>query len=229
MDAVSKRRRSLKVARFSMLLFALLLVFSASGCSFFFMLGKMFFGDPTIPSEFRSRTRIRLAKQDKPIVVVCTTPEFVQAELPAMAFDLTEGILRRLKRHGIPIVNPDKVATWIDDNGGEVGSPGDLAQDFDASFIVMIDIERFRTMAENSPSMYQGNASGAVLVYQVVDDDLGRRAQSVYSGEFRTTYPPMNPISRESMEKKVFQKRFMDHLADQLARQFHDHRLSDDF
>jgi len=229
MDAWLQKIRRISTHQLSVLFVAIVVVTSVSGCSVFVMLGKMFYGDPLIPSEFRSRTRINLAKQDTSLLVVCTTPESVSSELPALQFDLTEGILRRMKRNGIKIVNPDKVADWVDNNGSQVGTPREMAQDFDAGFIVVIDVERFDTTAEKSPHMYQGKSFGNVVVYQVIDDELGKRVQSIYSGEFRTTYPPMNPISQESMERRVFQKRFMDHLADQLARQFHDYRLGDEF
>jgi hypothetical protein len=100
------------------LLMACAVGFSQPGCSLFVMAGKMFFGDPAATSTFTQSTRVDLVKEGKRILVICSTPDAVKTNFPSVDFDLLDGVTRRLKVRGIKVVDPDNVATWLDDHGG---------------------------------------------------------------------------------------------------------------
>ena len=74
----------------------------------------MIWGDPKMPSEFRQKTGINLTKTEKRLLIVCSTPEAVKSEIPSLDLDLIDEITRRLGRNRIQVVNPDKVAKWVD-------------------------------------------------------------------------------------------------------------------
>lgn len=203
------------------------LLTSQAGCSFFINTGRILFGDPVIPSAFRSQTGVNPAKTDKKLLVVCTTPHSIKSEYPAVDFELIDGITRRLKLHGVDMVPPDDVATWIDDNGGMWNDPSELARSFDADYIVHIDLKRFTLREENSPTLWRGRVDGTVFAYEVIDAGGQKSATTVFEREYKSEYPAHYPVSVDRKSLKIFRKEYVDHISDELARYFHDYRMSD--
>lgn len=204
-----------------------LTVSSLTGCSLFLMAGKMLFGDPKIASTFTERTSIDLAKEQKKLLVICRTPYMVENAMPSLEYDLTDGVLRRLKQKRIPTVSPDAVATWMDENGSSNNNPARLAKDFDCDFIAIIEVTSLRFYEENSRDMFRGHALGNIRAFEVKRMGNEKQAMQVYSGEFTSEYPQFSPVSIHSMSERVFQKQFLDSLSQQIARHFHDYRASD--
>jgi hypothetical protein len=200
---------------------------SLTGCSLFVMAGKMFFGDPLIPSSFRSATDINLAKEQKRVLFLCSTPMSIKRDMPSLEIDLVEGITRRLKLSGIEVVDPDAVATRIDDNGGAWDDPRDFAEGLGADYIMHIDLDEFGFQEENSPSMLRGRANGSITVYEVTEEKGITRAEEIYVSEYTSVYPSHHPESADRMSSKAFRKRYVDKVCRQLALVFCDHRFSD--
>lgn len=211
------------------LLAVLVAVTCLSGCSLFVMAGKMLFGDPKIDSTFKERTGVDLVEEEKTLLVICRTPYTVQNSMPSLEYDLTDGILRRLKQRKIKTVSPDKVAVWMDENGGEIGNPSLLAKDFDCDFIAVVEVSSLSFYEENSRDMLRGHASGSIRAFEVksTEGDDSKRASLVYSGEFTSQYPEFSPVSIHSVSERTFQKQFLNQLATQISRHFHDYRMSE--
>ena len=110
---------------------------SVGGCSLFVMAGKMFFGDPKVAASFKNQTGVDLTEGQKSLLVVCRSPHLILNSAPTFEYDLTDGLLRRLKQKGVKVVSPDKVLRWLDDNGGEFEDVRELARDFDVDFIAV--------------------------------------------------------------------------------------------
>lgn len=202
---------------------------SLPGCSLGVMFGKMLTGDPMIPAEFKSRTRVDLAKGKVTVLVVCTTPSSVESDLATLKYDLIDGVARRMKLNGVKVINPDLVASWIDEHGDVGSKPSDLARDFDADYIVHIDVEAFGLREPNSPKLLRGKSSGFVRVFKVEEAGTQRLAHNVYSNEFTSTFPTHQPISEQGRTALTFQKDYVDRVCDQLAEKFYDHRPGTDF
>lgn len=200
---------------------------SLTGCSMFVMTGKMLFGNPRLPCAFRSATGINVADGEKKVVVVCSTPEAVKAEYPAAGFDLLEGVTQRLKREGVEVVSPDDVLTWIDNNGGDWGSPSELAERFQPDVIVHIKLERFTCREDNSPDMYRGRVNGVVVAYRVRTDDDGTHAERIFENDFLSVYPEHNPVAAGKKSARVFQQEYVGRVSAELARFFYDYHASE--
>lgn len=194
------------------------------GCSLGVMVNRMFTGDPTIDSQFKAMTGKDLTKGNDKLVVVCSTPTSVEAELSALNLDLIDGITRRLKVHGVEVVSPDKVARWIDQNGGVVADPTAMANAFDADYIAWIDVESFSIREPSSPKLLRGRAQGFVRVYRVEELSDDKIALAAFNAEFTTTYPAHQPVSENGQTAETFQKTYIDHVCDELAEKFYDHR-----
>jgi hypothetical protein len=192
------------------------------------MAGKALFGDPKQVSEFRSRTGIDLTKSEKRLLVIVRTPQVIEGDLPSLDVDLIDAISRRLKLHGVQVVDPDQVAKWIDHNGGRFDHPTELAREFDTNFIAVIDVESFRLHDDASPNLYHGTAVGQMQVFEVQEVAGSKEALQVFSGNFRNQYPPHGPVPVDSLSPKMFQKRFIDNLSERLGSRFYDFRLGDE-
>jgi hypothetical protein len=202
---------------------------SLPGCSLGVMFGKMVMGEPLIPAEFRKMTQTDLTKGKHTVLVVCTAPDSVDSENSTLAYDLIDGVTRRMKLHGIKVVNPDLIASWIDENGGIGSDPTELANEFDTDYIVFIDVQSFSFREPNSPKLLRGQASGFVRAFEVTEIGGNRRINNVYSSEFTSTYPKHQPVSEQGRSSLIFQKEYMDRFSDVLAEKFYDHRVGGDF
>ncbi len=199
-----------------------------TGCSLFVMAGKMLFDDPKMACAFKQATHVDLQKEQSRVLVIASTPETVRADWTSLSVDLLEGVTRLLKSQGINVVNPDDVATWLDDNGGTVDEPTELANHFRADYIVHINIERFSFYEDSSPTLYRGRTNGFVTAFQVQSVNGQKVARHVFEREFTSEYPEHHPVSKDSISEKVFLKRYMDRVCAQLSYLFYDHRFSEE-
>ena len=205
----------------------LLISLGISGCSLGVMAGKMFFGDPLRTCEFTSRTKVDLTKGNEKVLVICSTPESIRSDYPSLNYDLLEQITYILKRHDVKVMDTGKVATWLDDNGGVWNDVDELAENFDADFIIHVDIDEFDYREPNSPNLLRGKAFGNVTAYEVIELDGSKQAQSVFASEYTSEYPSHLPVSIESESPKVFRKKYTDRIADQIGRFFYNYHSGD--
>lgn len=222
-SAISLRRATLLVA-------AVVIPISMNGCSLFVMAGKMVFGDPRIAAPFKTQTGVDLTEGEKSLLVVCRSPHLILSEAPTFEYDLTDGLLRRLRQQGVDVVSPDSVAKWLDDNGGEFEDVNEIARDFvDADYIAVVDVQHVRFFEENSKDMLRGHAQGSIRVYETMTLAGQRSTTESFRCGFQTDYPRFRPVSIHEMSLHAFQKQFMDNLIRQIARQFHDYATVDEF
>ena len=200
-----------------------------SGCSLFVMAGKMILGDPKITSAFKQQTRVDLAKEQKRVLVVCTTPAALTAEAASVRYELLDLLTRRLKRAGIVLIDSNRVASWMDRNGGFFDHPSELSADFETDYIVHVDVERFTTREDNSPNLFRGTMSGSVLAYAVTSDGSGSKSvHRVFSGMFNSNYPQHSPIAAADVSsERAFVRQCVDRLSTQIAQMFYDHPASE--
>lgn len=226
-DSSFKFAASLRLAL--VLLAAVLIPFSTGGCSLFVMAGKMLVGDPKVPAAFKTQTGVDLTKGEKSLLVVCRSPHLILNEAPTFEYDLTDGLLRRLRQQGVKVVSPDKVSSWLDDNGGEFESVSELAKDFDADFIAVVDVQNVRFFEENSKEILKGHAQGTIRVHETTMLAGERTSYEAFRSGFSMDYPRFRTVSIHEMSEHAFQKQFMENLIKQIGRQFHDFATSDEF
>jgi hypothetical protein len=200
-----------------------------SGCSLFVMAGKMIMGDPMVDSDFEAYTKKSLKDDEKKVVIICDTPEAVKLEFSSLDVDLLAQLARRMSQEGIEVVNPHKVAKWIDDNGGVGEDLGELADQMKADYIVRVHVDAFDYREENSPNLFRGRASGAIDVFAVERTKDTKQIQQIYSKGFNSVYPRHKPVGSEEVRAVVFRKRYLDRLSEELSRLFYDYRAGADF
>lgn len=208
-------------------LLSLLLLTTIPGCSLFVMAGKVFYGDPKIPSKFKQMTQVELSKGEDRILIICSAPESIDSDFSALKIDLADGITRRMKIRHIDVVEPDRVAGWLDDHGS-FDDPSELARDFtDVDYIAWIEVQQFSCKEVNSPTLLRGRSTGSTRVYKVEEIGGERIARQLFEGEFTSVHPEHQPISTEGRSATVFQKEYIDRVCDKLAMTFYDVHTSE--
>ena len=216
------------VRRPAVFLFAALASVTLSGCSLFVMAGRMLTGDPLVKCAFSQATGVDLTDGDKSIIIICDAPASAKEKSPSIDFDIMDGTMRQLKGRGVKMVDPNKVASWLDDNGGIAGNVTAIAQQFDVDYIIRIDLDSIAFTQENSPELFQGTALGTVYAYEVQKTpDGGQRFEEVLSREYTSTYPGSHPIDSTRVSAKVFEKRYVDRVCTELAQMFYDYNMGD--
>ena len=214
-----------------MLVVCLGMVLAVVGCGPVVMINKMIFGDPEIDSPFKLATGIDLTKGKHKVIIICDAPSAIRdGDMTGLSHQLVETLTRQLQRAGVKVVDSNKVRDWMDDNGGRLDDPRDLAHEFDVDFIVHVDLLNVSFYEENSPDLFRGQAQGDLIGYRVEKDEDSeegeerRIARQVFSSGFGTTYPEFSPIPASQVDSpRIFQRRFVQRLASQLGHILHDH------
>ena len=115
-----------------------------------------------------------------------------------------------------------------DEHGTDLERPSELADEFDADYIIYLVIDQYTDKEEGSPSLLRGHALGNLFVYEVRKDGKQKFAQEVFVREFTFTHPRDYPVSADQRSTKVFRKQFTDHVTETIAQMFYNHRVSEE-
>jgi len=199
------------------------------GCSLGVMAGKLFFDDPKMKSVFRTGTGVDLAKGEKSILIACSTTHLILSKHPGIRIDIVDKMSRILDTRKIKVIPADDVAKWFDDHG-EWGDFSELADSFDADFVMHIDLKSFGVIVPDSPHLLQGKAEGRISMMEIksTGKNLDRK-QAVIAVErsFNVMFPTTYPVPLESRSEEMFTENFIDRVSAQLARMLYDHRPSE--
>jgi hypothetical protein len=211
-----------------------LLAVAHSGCQI--IIGSLLTlqGRPKTTCEFTNMTRGKsLAEKGKKVIVLATCSWSAQRAESSLDLDIIDSVSRRLQIENVDIIDPHKVGTWIDDNGGitETTSLDPVGVKFNADYIVLFNFIDFGYHEDNSPSLYRGHASYKVVVVEMVADRTvkrGKRAKVIYNRHFESKYPN-RPISEdEAGTLEVFKTKYLARLSQDLTRLFVDYRPEDE-
>ncbi len=195
------------------------------GCSLMVETGVMLMGRPKIPAAFEEFSKKSLGEKGVKAVVICEAPMGSDSEAAALDQELQAEVSRRFKQHDIQVIDSHKVATWIDDNGGDWGSPEELFEKFtDADFLVLVDVHEFSYLEKDSPGLYRGRSQIEVSVYENNEFD-----SRIFSNTIDSVYPRQYPEMADRISKHAFRKRYVDQLSTQIARLFYEHRPEETF
>jgi hypothetical protein len=208
---------------------ALAVMLFVPGCSLAVMAGKVLLGDIKVQSQFRQATHTDLAKLNRKVLVLCSASDSIHASYPSVDPDITEGVIHRLKTHGIhKIVSPDAVSGWLDDHGGRCDNLQELAEHFHAEYVIHIEVSRFTCLEENSPNLLRGQSEGHVRAYHLDDGAPAKKLLEIMNSDFNSTYPSGNPISADKKSATNFQREYIERICLQLAQIFYDHTSSEE-
>lgn len=201
---------------------AVLSAMSLPGCSLGVMMGKMLFGDPRLKCQFRAATGVDLTKGEKSILLACSAPHSVLSRTPSIQIDIVDRMSRTLEIRGVKVVSADDVAAWFDDHG-EWGDFSELAERFDADYVMNISIQEFSLEVPDSKNLQQGKIAGNV---QVLDCSGDGEPVAAFERTFSLQFPEY-PVPKENRSEHLFTEGFLDRTSLTLAQFLYDHRASE--
>ena len=132
----AQRTASLRAMR---LVAAVLMIASLSGCQIVIGVLQILRGFPKNTCEFTGMTGKTLAEKGKKVVVLSSSSAAAQSEEPSLDLDIIAEFSRRLMIEKVDVVDPHKVATFLDDYGeiNEETPLDPIGLKFKADYIVL--------------------------------------------------------------------------------------------
>ncbi len=162
--------------------------------------------------------------KEKKIVVVCQPLTALTYRDSEIAGDLGREISILLKENvsKIQVINHQKVAEWIDENG-DWEEYTEVGEALGAEMVVAIDLQEFTIF--KSQTLYQGKASVHLQVF-----DCATGEETVFEKELAELVYPVNAaIPTDEKPESAFRREYIRILADQIARHFYPHDKHADY
>ena len=130
------------------------------------------------------------------------------AEYPSLERDvpriLAEILRKKVKK--ITIVEPDKVATWVEAHPHWT-EPADAARDFGADIAIFLEVEQFQSQSPGDLNMVHGDSKVHIQVFELdypknsrdrPIKDQPKEAHNIYDGYAESTFPNRGPLPIDS-------------------------------
>lgn len=205
---------------------AAMLCWAVTGCSLGVMAGKLLMGDPKQKAAFRAATGTDLTKGKDSLLIICSAPHGILAQFPSLQVDMADRISRNLETRGVKVVSSDQVASWYDEHG-EWGDFKELAEAFEADYIMNVQLQKFTYRVPDSENLMQGIAEGRISVTQTSYSKKKSRPGAIFERGFQLQFPTSYPVPRENRSEQIFIEGFQDRLALHLSQFLYDHHLSE--
>jgi hypothetical protein len=187
--------------------------------------------DPTIEPKGPPLT-------EKKVVVLCNVTSGALAEFPSLERDvpreLTAVLRKKVKK--ITVVEPDKVATWVEAHPHWT-DPADAARDFNADIAIFLEVEQFQIQSPGDLNMVHGEAKVHIQVFEMQYPknskdkpikDQPKEAHNVYDEYAETTFPNRGPLPIDSgNSRSAFKNTFLKIVTKEISWHFVEHAPDD--
>jgi hypothetical protein len=187
--------------------------------------------EPTIPAPGPSL-------QGKKVVVLTHATSGSQAEFPTLERELNREFVANLRKKGkkITLVDPDKVATWVEAHP-KWTDPADAARDFEADVVIFLEMEQFQIQAPGDLNVLQGTAKVHIIAHEMVypKNSKGKpiksqtkESRSIYDDYQESTFPIRGPVPMDSgVGRAAFKSKFLQVVANECSWHFIEHSQDD--
>ena len=144
-------------------------------------------------------------------------------------------ILRK-KVKKITIVEPDKVATWVEAHPHWT-EPADAARDFDADIAIFLEVEQFQSQSPGDLNMVHGDSKVHIQVFEMEYPknskdkpikDQPKEAHNIYDEYAESTFPNRGPLPIDSgTSRNAFKHTFFKIVVKEISWHFVEHREED--
>jgi hypothetical protein len=160
----------------------------------------------------------------KRVAVVCVSNS--ESFGPSYASLALADLVGKLLERNIPsasIIEPRKIADWIDRNDWDYLNYKAVGQGVDAEMVVAIDLDSFSL--HEGKTLYKGRADISVVVYDMTQDGKEVFAYSPTQIQF----PENAGHHTTDMSEEIFRRQFLGVVASRVARQFYAYDVKEDF
>ena len=143
-------------------------------------------------------------------------------------------VSRNMEAQNVKVVSSGDVASWYDDHG-EWGDFSELAAEFDADYVMHIDVRHFDHRVPESEGLMQGKAEGHISVHEVTSEknqasensDFAIPVTLAFDRDFSLLFPSSYPVPRETRSEDLFVQSFLDRLALHVSQHMYDYKMSE--
>jgi hypothetical protein len=183
--------------------------------------------EPTIPAPGPSL-------KGKKVVVLTHATAGSQAEFPGLERDLNREFVGQLRKKNkkINVVDPDKVAGWVEDHP-KWTDPADAARDHEADIVIFLELEQFQIQAPGDLNVLQGSAKVHIQAYELdfpknskgkAIRDKPKESRPIYDDYQETTFPIRGPVPMDSgIGRAAFKSRLVQVVASEVSWHFVEH------
>ncbi len=193
------------------LLLAAIALVSSGGCPTLLATGiYVLQGGNLVPAECD-------ALRDKRVVVMCRPPSSHEYRHAGASRGIGQRVSELLVKNvkGIDVVNPREVDNWVDES--DWGDFRELAEAVRADMVVHVELDDFDLY--KGKTLYQGRADVKVSVY-----DMRDHSRLVWERELgEVLYPVNSGIPAQDKPVQLFEREFVDIVADRIAMNFYRH------
>lgn len=191
---------------------------SSTGCNAVLLMGWLIGGPPQTDPDFHIRTKHEITdKKNKPVLVVCFAPPELKWDNADVDHNLARHIAAQLREKKIPVIDTDKVHAWTDKNPNW-SKPAEIGAEFDAGYVIYVDLRQFSLFEERSAELYRGRAD---LTVEVIDMDEGKNSSSIYSKSIHSMFPTTIGVSVDDYEYNTWKKMYLSALSGEIGRLFY--------
>lgn len=198
-------------------------LFTASGCSEFVMLGVLLGGPPSIEPDFDKETGKGLDNPDFNVAVICFAPTELKLAHPKVDREVAQTVALRLAQNEIKIVNPDRVAAWLDQNR-DWDQPEEVGAALKATHVIEIELADFDLYEQNSTYLYRGRTEAYINVYELDEDGHGER---IYSKELDFMFPTEVARPATDLPLTNFKIEYLSRLSEKIGFLFYERYSGD--
>jgi hypothetical protein len=134
------------------------------------------------------------------------------------------------------VVEPDKVATWVEAHPHWT-DPADAARDFNADMAIFLEVEQFQIQAPGDLNMVHGDAKIHVQVFEMQYPknskdkpikDQPKEAHNVYDEYVESNFPNRGPLPIDTgNSRSAFKNTFLRVVTKELSWHFVEHAADD--
>lgn len=182
------------------------------------MSGNFVGGGRSIRPDFDKKTSHSLTEKGRKAIVLCYAPKEVKWDFDLLDRELGVHVMHRLNEHQIKVMDPDAVNAWLDHHA-DWDKPEEIGRDFEADFVVYIEIRKFGLYEQGSNSEFRGNAKLDLRVFEMKKSGDGNE---IYSEEIVSQYPIQLPVQTAETSYDDFKRLYLSRLSDEIGRHFYD-------
>jgi hypothetical protein len=189
-------------------------------------------GEPTIPPPCQT------SFQGKKVVILCHATSGAMGEFSSLERDLSRefaAILRK-KVKRITVVEPDKVATWVEAHP-KWTDPAEAGRDFTADVVIFLEVEQFQLQSPGDLNLLHGESKVHIQAFEMqypknskdkLLKDQPKEAVSIYDDYGEIDFPNRGPIPIDSgSSRSKFKNTFLKIVAKEVSWHFVEHAQDD--
>ncbi len=125
----------------------------------------------------------------------------------------------------VSIIEPQKVADWIDEHDWDYVDYVAVGRGVDAEMVLAIDLDGFSL--HDGKTLYKGRADVQLVVYDLTEQGGGKEVFALVPPQIQ--YPKNLGMHTTDISESAFRRKFLNVVARHIAKQFYSYDMQEEF